>query len=282
MTTVGTLQAEAMTSTAGYGAIVTGDSTASAGKTLVLDSAVTVRASVTLAGLAARLVLRARTDGSPARMVVAIDGLPFPETVVSYSTWSNYIYARNLAAGPHTVTIKFVNPETRNLLLDVLTFDGTVTPPASTETKLTAYLTGYSWQDNDPPKSAAIACTKWRGLAGGTGTFADPITMAVGFVGSLPDLPYGTLFYVPTLRRYFRIEDLCGACHGSPRPAGTAIWLDCWVGGQDTTAAIATAAMNALTGSHTVIKNPVNGYVVVTGSLSKTGVTLYGETAVKV
>jgi hypothetical protein len=217
------------------------------------------------------LAIRAHTDGTAARMSVAIDGQNVVTKSVGAKSWYSYQFLWAMYAGRHEIEITFLNPESRNLFLDAITFTGAaVVPPSTGETILKAYLTGYGYPDNDPANSDAIAWpTAARPHAGGTGTYADPISMAVGFTGSgTPDLPKGTLFYVPTLRRYFRIEDLCGACHGSPRPAGTAIWLDCWVGGQGKTAAYVDAIAASLTGAHAVIKNPAPDYVVAPGELA--------------
>lgn len=145
-------------------------------------------------------------------------------------------------------------------------------------TSMTAYLTGYSYPDNDPPDSDAIAYpTAQHPVAGGTGTYADPITMATAAGEWAP----GTIFYVPALRRYFRIEDLCVACSGTP-PGGASTWVDCWVGGKTgATGDQALAAEDALTGLHTIIKDPPSNYVVVPGDIAVTGATLYGETPVQ-
>src|SRR5262249_39093747 len=55
----------------------------------------------------------------------------------------------------------------------------TTTPPISNsnETAFTAYITGYGWPDNTPP-SANISNPVVHQSAGGTGTYADPITIA--------------------------------------------------------------------------------------------------------
>src|SRR5215216_6526313 len=55
-----------------------------------------------------------------------------------------------------------------------------------------AYLTGYTWWDNTPAGSAAIAHPVLHATAGGVGTYADPIT--VGYTSAGPDIPYGTRF----------------------------------------------------------------------------------------
>ncbi len=47
-----------------------------------------------------------------------------------------------------------------------------------TEQTITSYVTMYGFPDNDPPDTAYIANPVLHQLAGGTGTFNDPITFA--------------------------------------------------------------------------------------------------------
>lgn len=157
------------------------------------------------------------------------------------------------------------------------------------EQRIRAYVTGYSWWDNTPPGSAAISNPVLHSVAGGTGTYADPITLAVGhsIVGGrdILDWPAGTRWYIPHLRRYFIVEDTCGdgptpqngPCHtGYPAPATT--WLDVWVGGQNASRRASDATMDAITDVHLVIRNPATDYVVVPGDV--TGTRRYGDTPV--
>ncbi|MDT7631860.1 MAG: hypothetical protein QOI50_3790, partial [Pseudonocardiales bacterium] len=51
--------------------------------------------------------------------------------------------------------------------------------PAPAAKQLNIWLTGYSWQDNTPPGSSVVGEPVLHQQAGGTGTFADPITVAV-------------------------------------------------------------------------------------------------------
>lgn len=283
---VATVQAESMTSVQGYGASVVSDAAASAGKALLVDSNVSVQKSVTLSGAASSLVVRAHTDGSAASMTVAVDGVVFPATSVPALSWASYSFSRVLASGTHVVRVSFTNACCRNLFLDMLSFEGAVVPSPSVTpsgTSVSAYLTGYSYYDNDPPGSADICCPTVHSSAAGTGTYADPITLAVGWSGTATyDWPIGTRFYIPVLKRYFVVEDSCAACHSGARPAGSSTWVDAWVGGGDVTNAAADACMNKITGVHTIIRNPPSGYVVVAGPIvSASGCTaLYGETPV--
>lgn len=146
--------------------------------------------------------------------------------------------------------------------------------------RFSVYLTGYSFWDNTPPGSAAIARPVIRQRAGGSGTYSDPITIAVGHSFAtgrqVLDFPAGTRFYFPALRRYAIVEDVCGdgptpqygPCHvgynGMP-------WLDIYVDGSDAGQHAANACMNRITGIHEVIVAPSRGLPVVAGALAESG-----------
>lgn len=85
----------------------------------------------------------------------------------------------------------------------------TPTPTSKAGHTVRVEITFYAGADNDPPGSAEIAYPNSRHQsAGGTGTWADPLTLA-----SAPDeLPVGTLVYVPRLKKYFVMEDDCEQC----------------------------------------------------------------------
>lgn len=170
------------------------------------------------------------------------------------------------------------------------TATATTTPPGPAPRTIRAYITGYSWFDNTPPGSAAIATPVLHRTAGGVGTYADPTTIAVGhsITGSRDVLDWaaGTRFYIPNLRRYFIVEDACGdgsnpqggPCH-TGYPAGASTWLDLWVGGQGGSNAAADRCMGAITKVSTVVVDPPAGYPVVAGDVySSAGCTQqYGD-----
>ena len=68
-------------------------------------------------------------------------------------------------------------------------------------------MTFYGYFDNSPP-GTAIAHPVLHSGAGGVGTFDDPITFAVA-----PEVqnrvPAGTIMYIPSLKKYFIMEDDC-------------------------------------------------------------------------
>ncbi len=176
----------------------------------------------------------------------------------------------------------------------------------TTPTTLNAYITAYTYYDNTPPGSAIIAFTKGDGfptlhnVAGGNGTYEDPITVAVGHVNTggvdTPDFAPGTRFYLPNLRKYFIVEDTCGdgntpqngPCHrldtpGNEAPAGAEVWLDIWIDGQASTTKAADECASAITELHTMIEDPAPDYAVVPGSVigSKGCAEQFGDTPVK-
>jgi hypothetical protein len=97
-------------------------------------------------------------------------------------------------------------------------------------------ITFYGYPDNDDGEghygTAVIAHQlEWLGrsryiddrevpIAGGSGTFDDPITAAASNANRL--FPPGTLIYVPDLKKYFLIEDECASCLEEE-------WVDLWM-----------------------------------------------------
>lgn len=133
------------------------------------------------------------------------------------------------------------------------------------EQSIQAELTGYSYQDNTPAGSADICCPVLHQKAGGTGTFADPLTTAVpGSGGSGMEFPKGTKFYVPSIKRYVIVEDSGATKMSSPH-------LDIWVDGEGHSKGDSDACMNSFTGKATIVKNPGAGRTVTAGPLTTSG-----------
>ncbi len=126
-----------------------------------------------------------------------------------------------------------------------------------------SYVTAYSSYDNNPPGSAEISHPVIHHQAGGKGTFADPITVAVadGSNGGL-QFAAGTRFYIPNLRAYFIAEDTIGGSSGSR------VHLDVWAGGQSSSRSSADRCMSQVTGNFLVLRNPARHYAVVSGPLA--------------
>jgi len=103
------------------------------------------------------------------------------------------------------------------------------------------FVTFYGAADNDPPGSTEIAHPNDRHQeAGGTGTFADPLSLAA----DPRAIPVGTRVYYPPLRKYFVMEDDCAQCitdwRSSRKPH-----IDLWTG--DFQGSALLACENALT-----------------------------------
>lgn len=162
-----------------------------------------------------------------------------------------------------------------------------VVPPVAGEIRYTAYTTGYAAKDNTPAGSTQVDLGGHSGNAGGTGTFSDPITLAVGhsITGGKDtgDYPYGTKWYVPNLRKYFMAADSCGdgntpqngPCHTGYQGH---VWLDLYVG-----ASLANGVLTCednITNLHLVIQNPASNYAVVAGAVYDSGCQQYGDTVV--
>jgi hypothetical protein len=171
-------------------------------------------------------------------------------------------------------------------------------PPPSTQTsqcQFLAYTTGYGWWDNTPPGSSTISYPVIHQTAGGTGTYADPITLAVGHEivngQDIPEFTPGTIWYIPNLRRYFIVEDSCGdgndpqngPCWNlSQANSGAQVWLDLWTDGSQVSQSTSDACEDAITDNHVAIMNPADDYAVVAGSIDgASGCTQqYGDTPV--
>ena len=142
------------------------------------------------------------------------------------------------------------------------------------------YLTGYTYWDNTPPGSAAIARPVLRQRAGGTGTWKNPITIAVGhsIVGGRQtlDYPEGTRFYLPRLRKYAIVEDVCG---DGPNPQGGPChtghnghpWLDIWIGGRSVSPQESDACARRITAVQSAIINPPRDLPVQEGEIATGG-----------
>ena len=317
-TLVGTVEGESMTSVQGYGTVVQNDTSAVGGKRLMIDSNVTVTKTFTTSAASDYFMYRVRTDpGTPAaRSKVYLDNVLIADQYSSQTAWGSHTYTVNVAAGSHTLKIQFLTAAVQNLYVDITRFfqsepstpsptpttpspsPTTTTPPPSNQTTHQAFVTGYSYWDNTPPGSSAISHPQIHTVAAGTGTFSDPITLAVGHSiinnQDILDFPAGTKFYLPYLRRYVIVEDTCGdgptpqngPCHrldtpGNPAPSGSEFWIDVWVGGGNQSQSASDTCMSNISDKHTVIKNPANNYVVASGEITA-NCTMYGETPVTV
>jgi hypothetical protein len=149
---------------------------------------------------------------------------------------------------------------------------------ASATTEQT-FLTFYGWWDNTPP-GGVISYPQIHQTAGGTGTYADPITFAT----DSGEQPPGTIVYVPRVGKYFIMEDSCQECsadwtgHG-PNGGPNLRHLDLWLGGQGGSAFAAIECEDALTNYNSdgtpsmesVIVNPPSNETVTSEPIFNTG-----------
>jgi hypothetical protein len=94
---------------------------------------------------------------------------------------------------------------------------------AEASTTRNFYVTLYGWPDNSPPGDGTAFGS---GHAGGTGTYADPVTFAT----DQNELAPGTKVYYPYLHRYFVMQDECVECDQDWNNGK--YHIDLWVGGQ--------------------------------------------------
>jgi hypothetical protein len=141
----------------------------------------------------------------------------------------------------------------------------TPTPPppvAAPGKKVTIQLTGYSYADNTPPGSSEVCCAVLHQVAGGQGTFEDPITVAVPGSGGQGMLyAKGTKFYLPTVQRYVIVEDSGASSYGLPH-------LDMWVDGRGDGASDVENCMDEITGQVPAELGPPPGRPVLAGPIS--------------
>jgi hypothetical protein len=88
---------------------------------------------------------------------------------------------------------------------------------------LVVNLTLYGWPDNSPPGNS-IAYPGLHQGAGGTGTYADPITFAT----DQSEEPPGTIIYIPSVQEYAIMEDDCVQCD-SDWDSSMAYHFDLWL-----------------------------------------------------
>jgi len=87
-------------------------------------------------------------------------------------------------------------------------------PPTTSGDYVYAFVTFYGWPDNGPPPGNGIAYPKGFGnptlhdVAGGIGTYGDPVS----FASDNNLYPVGSLIYLPHIRKYAIMEDLCIGC----------------------------------------------------------------------
>ena len=119
---------------------------------------------------------------------------------------------------------------------------------AEAATTRSMLVTLYGWPDNSPPGDGTAFGS---GHAGGTGTYANPVTFATDQHEFAP----GTKVYYPYLHRYFIMQDECVECDQDW--ANGKFHIDLWVGGQGGNTTAVLNCEDALTqDSGQVVINP--------------------------
>jgi LysM repeat protein len=135
---------------------------------------------------------------------------------------------------------------------------GGAAPVSGAEKMVTFRITGFGKIDNTPPGSTTISMPVIHQEAGGTGTWADPLTAATpGHAGSGTESPKGEKFYVPSISRYVIVEDSGASKFSQPH-------LDIWSG---TTSNVETCE-SQITTTEQIIENPGPDHPVKAGPIS--------------
>ncbi|MCF6272072.1 MAG: hypothetical protein L3J37_02620 [Rhodobacteraceae bacterium] len=158
--------------------------------------------------------------------------------------------------------------------------------PTGQPVAMSIYLTGYSYWDNTPTATVEISHPVRQRLAGGMGTYSNPVTLAVGHritAGEdILDFPAGTVFYLPRLRKYAIVEDTCGD-GPTPQEGPCRIgykglpWLDIYVDGASSSKEITKKCMEKITGIQPVVMNPGPNMSVVVGPLTEGGCFIFPD-----
>jgi len=112
---------------------------------------------------------------------------------------------------------------------------------AESQRNISSEVTFYGARDNCPP-GGDIAHPVIHKEAGGTGTWADPIT----FAGDSAAIPVGAKIYYPRLSKYFIFEDDCEECIDDWKN-GKKYHVDLWMGPDTLSPSTLVACENALT-----------------------------------
>ena len=132
-------------------------------------------------------------------------------------------------------------------------------PKAEASPNASGPITFYAAADNDPAGSREIAFPGLHREAGGTGTFADPLTFAAAKGAFKP----GTKVYVPDVQRYFILEDSCATCSGPH--------IDLWAGPAVDSGVIRCEESLTKDGARPYQVNPPAGLPVMAGDLYRGG-----------
>ena len=157
-------------------------------------------------------------------------------------------------------SLKTKNPYWYDLYCDKITGNGPPPPPpspippspppSSSCTGVPEYvrMTGYSYGDNDPPNSDALAYpdARYPNAMETAGKMEFPTVIAVN---TNSDLEPGAIIYIPKLRKYAIVKDFCAGCGAAA--------VDVWMGPSSNGGAAAIACMNRITADNVqILKEP--------------------------
>ena len=98
-------------------------------------------------------------------------------------------------------------------VLAVASFLGVLPPQTQSCSPLdNVQISFFGYPDNSPPGAGLAFTNCGHSLAGGTGSYDDPITFATATDG---DFQICEIVYLPYLRKYARYEDDCEQCSKS-------------------------------------------------------------------
>ncbi|KAH7317935.1 hypothetical protein BKA65DRAFT_410328 [Rhexocercosporidium sp. MPI-PUGE-AT-0058] len=122
-------------------------------------------------------------------------------------------------------------------------------------------LTFFGFPDNDPPSAnTAYNCGGRNYVAGGSGTYDDPLTMA----SAQGEFSQCEIAYVPYLKKYVRYEDYCQQCTDDFNNGGRR-HIDIWTGSSTVTGGNEQVdCENKLTpnGDVVIVRSPAGNYEV--------------------
>ena len=156
---------------------------------------------ISVVGLGSSVLLNNYT---PNKSSTEVESMPLPLTEKTEDV--------SLNTPPPPVTKE---PETKEVLPSAPKPSAKTTQEPTTKSGdyTNVYITYYGWYDNSPSgKNIAYPHKKYSASihdkAGGTGSYKDPITFATDRDLYKP----GTIIYVPYIKKYIIMEDMCEGC----------------------------------------------------------------------
>jgi hypothetical protein len=137
----------------------------------------------------------------------------------------------------------------------------TPTPTTKNGTTKNVEITFYGAYDNDPAGSTDISDPVIHQKAGGTGTYADPLTFASP--EGTGEYAVGQIIYVPLVQKYFIREDVCALSWTAPNGCGAVSHVDLYVGNPSTSQSVIRCEESLTpSGNAQIILNPPSNLIV--------------------